>query len=101
MVTKEQVMEVLKQQCMDPELGISLVDLGLIYGVKVEKDVVKVKMTLTTVGCPLVGMMQGDVKEKVGAMKGVKEVEVEIVWDPPWTPARISAEGKKKLGFEG
>ena len=98
MVTKEQVMEVLKQ-CMDPELGISLVDLGLIYDVKVEKDEVKINMTLTTVGCPLVGMMRGDVKEKVGAMKGVKEVEVEIVWDPPWTPERISAEGKKKLGF--
>ena len=99
MVTKEEVMEVLKQ-CMDPELGISIVDLGLIYDVKVEKEgKVKIKMTLTTVGCPLVGMIRGDVKEKVGAMKGVKDVEVELVWDPPWTPERISVEGKKKLGF--
>lgn len=99
MVTKEDVMKVLKE-CYDPEIGISLVDLGLIYDVKVDKDKVNIKMTLTTPGCPMHAFMVQDVQEKVKAMKGVKEVNVELVWDPPWTPDRISKEAKKKLGFE-
>jgi len=92
-------MKVLKE-CYDPEIGISLVDLGLIYDVKVEKDKVNVKMTLTTPGCPMHSFMVQDVREKVNAMKGVKEVKVELVWDPPWSPDRMSKEAKKKLGFK-
>jgi len=80
--------------------GISLVDMGLIYDVKVDKDKVHVKMTLTTPGCPMHAFMVQDVREKVKALKGVKDVKVELVWDPPWTPDRMSKEAKKKLGFK-
>jgi len=99
MVSKEDVMKVLKE-CYDPEIGISLVDLGLIYDVKVQGDKVNIKMTLTTPGCPMHMMMTEDVKEKVGKIKGVNEVNVELVWDPPWTPGRMSKEAKKMLGFK-
>jgi len=98
-VSKEDVMKVLKE-CYDPEIGISLVDLGLIYDVKVDKDKVRIKMTLTTPGCPMHGMMAEDVKEKVSKIKGVKGVNVDIVFDPPWTPDRMSKEAKKMLGFK-
>jgi len=98
-VTKQDVMKVLKE-CYDPEIGISLVDLGLIYDVEVKGDKVHIKMTLTTPGCPMHMMMTEDVKEKVGKIKGVKEVNVELVWDPPWTPDRMSKEAKKMLGFK-
>jgi len=98
-VSKEDVMKVLKE-CYDPEIGISLVDLGLIYDVKVDKDKVRIKMTLTTPGCPMHAMMAEDVKEKVNKIKGVKSVNIDIVFDPPWTPDRMSKEAKKMLGFK-
>jgi len=98
MVTKQDVMKALRK-CYDPEIGISIVDLGLIYDVKVDKDRVHVKMTLTTPGCPMHAFMVNDSREKVKSIKGVKDVEVELVWDPPWTPDRMSKEVRKKLGF--
>ena len=88
------------KECYDPEMGISLVDLGLIYDVKVDKDKVRIKMTLTNPGCPMHSMMTEGVKEKISKMKGVKSVNVEVVFDPPWTPDRMSKEAKKMLGFE-
>jgi len=99
MVSKEDVMKALRE-CYDPEIGISLVDLGLIYDIKVDKNKVHIRMTLTTPGCPMHSFMVQDVREKVKQIKGVKEVEVELVWDPPWTPDRMSDEVKKKLGFK-
>lgn len=98
MVTKQDVMKALRK-CYDPEIGISIVDLGLIYDVKVDKDKVHVKMTLTTPGCPMHSFMVNDAREKVKSIRGVKDVEVELVWDPPWTPDRMSKEAKKRLGF--
>jgi len=98
MVSKEDVMKVLKE-CYDPELGISLVDLGLIYDVQVKNDKVIIKMTLTTPGCPMHSFMVNEVEEKVKNIKGVKDVKVDLVWDPPWTPDRMSKELRKKLGF--
>jgi FeS assembly SUF system protein len=98
-VSKEDVMKVLKE-CYDPEIGISLVDLGLIYDVKVDKDKVRIKMTLTTPGCPMHSMMAEDVKEKVSKIKGVKSVNIDLVFDPPWTPDKMSEEAKKMLGFK-
>ena len=98
MVNKEDVMKVLRQ-CYDPEIGISLVDLGLIYDVKVDGDKVHIKMTLTTPGCPMHSHMTQDVENKVKNMKGVKDVKVELVWDPPWTPERMTKEVRKKLGL--
>ena len=99
MVTKEDVMKTLRE-CYDPEIGISLVDLGLIYDVKVDKDKVHIKMTLTTPGCPMHSFMVQDVREKVKQIKGVKDVQVELIWDPPWTPDRMSEEVKEKVGFK-
>ena len=98
MVEKEQVMEALKG-CVDPEIGMNLVELGLIYDVIIDKDKVTVRMTLTTPGCPMANMILGEVEEKVKNIKGVGAVEVEIVWDPPWNPERMTEEAKAKLGF--
>jgi len=99
MITKQDVMKVLKE-CYDPEIGISLVDLGLIYDVQVKNDKVHIKMTLTTPGCPMHAHMVNDVEQKMKKIKGVKGVKIELVWDPPWTPDRMSKEAKKNLGFE-
>lgn len=95
-VTKEEVIEVLKT-CYDPEIPINIIDLGLVYGIEVKGDLVHIKMTLTMPGCPMGELIVENVKRKVEALDGVKEVEVELVWDPPWTPDRISEESMKKI----
>jgi metal-sulfur cluster biosynthetic enzyme len=88
------------REIIDPELGINLVDLGLIYEVKVEKKGhVEVKMTLTSIGCPLAGFFAMQVEEKVKSVKGVKEAHVHVVWEPAWTPEMMSKEAKKALGI--
>ena len=98
-ITQEQVMDSLKQ-CMDPEVPINIVDLGLIYGVKITEDnKVDVKLTMTTRGCPLHETLVSDVKRYVNKVSGVNDVNVEIVWDPPWTPDKMSEEAKKKLNI--
>ncbi len=74
---------------LDPELGMSIVDLGLVYGVEVRDAVVRVTMTLTTPGCPLHGAMTGWVRETVMLVPGVENVDVQLTFDPPWTPERI------------
>lgn len=99
MVTKEDVMEVLKD-CYDPEIPINVVDLGLIYDVQVDNDKVDIKMTLTAPGCPMHGIISQDIKQRVEEIEGIKEANVLIVWDPPWTPDRMSKDAKKLLGFE-
>ena len=98
-ITQEQVMDSLKQ-CMDPEVPINIVDLGLIYGVKITEDnKVDVKLTMTTRGCPLHETLVSDVKRYVNKVSGVNDVNVEIVWDPPWTPDKMSEGAKKKLNI--
>lgn len=112
MAVKEEVLARLKE-VIDPELGINIVDLGLIYEVKVEKaklgtgggkqetgQHVEVKMTLTTIGCPLAGFLASEVEEKVKSMKGVKDVHVHVVWEPPWKPEMMSEGAKKALGIQ-
>jgi metal-sulfur cluster biosynthetic enzyme len=74
---------------LDPELGMSVVDLGLIYDVQVEAGRVRITMTLTTQGCPLHDSMAEWVRQAVGRIPGVDEVEVAITFDPPWTPDRM------------
>ncbi|MFA5077291.1 MAG: metal-sulfur cluster assembly factor [Candidatus Micrarchaeia archaeon] len=105
MPSKNAILEKLKE-VIDPELGVNLVDLGLFYEVKVEKPKkkgesahVEVKMTLTTIGCPLAGFFAMQVEEKVKSIPGVKDVHVHVVWDPPWTPERMSKEAKQTLGY--
>ncbi|SES87555.1 Metal-sulfur cluster biosynthetic enzyme [Methanococcoides vulcani] len=93
MVTKEDVMEVLKK-CYDPEIPINIVDLRLVYDVDVEGDQANIKMTLTTPGCPMAAMILDNIKQKVESIDGIKKAEIELVWDPPWTPDRISKNAK-------
>ena len=98
MVTEEEVMNVLKQ-CYDPEIPVNIVDLGLIYGVSIEDKTVDVDMTLTSPGCPMHSLIARDVKQKLETIPGLEKVNVRVVWDPPWTPDRMSEEAKKTLGM--
>ncbi len=100
MVSKEQVLDALRN-VYDPEIPINIVDLGLIYGVSLREDtgVVHIKMTLTAPGCPLTNLILADVKNTVKSLDGVNDVELELVFDPPWTPDMISGDAKKRLGF--
>jgi len=97
MIEKKTVMAVLKK-CYDPEMPINIVDLGLIYDIGVRNSKVNIKMTLTSPGCPMQFYIVEDVKKKVSKIGGVKGVDVEIVFDPPWSPDRMSKTAKKKLG---
>ena len=98
MVTKEQIYEAL-QDCYDPEIPVNIVDLGLVYDVEVEDDTVAVKMTLTTPGCGMGGMIASNAQSLIMEIPGVKEANVDLVWDPPWDPSRISEEARQKLGI--
>jgi len=100
MVTQDDVLNALRE-VYDPEIPISVVDLGLIYDVEVEGSKVNVKMTMTTPGCPLHSTMTRDVQRKIESLEGVDEANVELVWEPRWTPERISDEAKRRLGFGG
>ena len=94
---EEKVLDVLKR-VVDPELGVDIVNLGLIYDVRVEGDSVYVKMTLTSPFCPIGPIIVSRVEEELRSA-GFKNVDVEIVFDPPWTPERMSEEAKIKLGW--
>lgn len=87
------------RECYDPEIPVNLVDLGLIYDVKIIDDWVGVKMTLTSQGCGMSGMISQNVRNRVLRIPGVKEADVRIVWQPAWTPAMMSVEAKKRLGM--
>lgn len=99
MVTEEAVLEVLKS-VYDPEIPINIVDMGLIYGIEVKGDHVNIKMTLTAPHCPMGALIAENVKQKVETIDGVSEAEVELVWDPPWSPDRILKESMKQLTEE-
>jgi len=99
-VSTEQIKNSLKQ-CMDPEVPLSIVDMGLIYGIDVsDNNDVNIKMTMTTKGCPLHDTMVDDVTRYTKKVPGVNNVQVDIVWDPPWTMDKMSDEAKAKMkGF--
>jgi len=100
-VNEDQVRDSLKQ-CMDPEVPLSIIDMGLIYGIDVtENNDVNIKMTMTTKGCPLHETMVDDVKRYAKKVSGVNNVDVEIVWDPPWTMDKMSDEAKAKMKTMG
>lgn len=100
MIIKKQIEEVLRS-IPDPEIGVSLADLGLIYNIDVDHKTggVEILMTLTTIGCPLFEQIASPIREAVGKIPGVKEVEITLTFEPPWTPDRMSAEAKAQLGF--
>jgi FeS assembly SUF system protein len=96
--TYDMVIEALKE-IYDPEIPVNIYDLGLIYGVDVVSDHVVVSMTLTTPNCPVAESMPGEVEMRVGAVPGVGSAEVNLVWDPPWDPQKMSDEAKLELGM--
>jgi metal-sulfur cluster biosynthetic enzyme len=97
--TKDEVVEALRR-VEDPELGMDIVELGLLYDVEVEGPKVKVIHSLTSMGCPAGPMIQEDIHGTVeSAFPDVRDVEIELTWDPPWTPERMSDDAKFILGF--
>jgi len=107
-VTEEEVLSALKQ-CYDPEIPVNIVDLGLIYGVRLEaaageqgneKQDVAVDLTLTSQGCPSHVMIGEQVKARLEQLPGIRSASVNVVWTPPWTPERLSPDARKQLGIE-
>jgi metal-sulfur cluster biosynthetic enzyme len=98
MPSHEEVMEALRE-VEDPELGMDIVELGLLYDVAIEGSKVKVMHSLTSMGCPAGPMIQESIYDAVQSVPGVDAVEVELTWDPPWTPEKMSEDAKFILGF--
>ncbi|MGN6556144.1 MAG: iron-sulfur cluster assembly protein, partial [Verrucomicrobiota bacterium] len=103
-VTEEQVWDALKS-CFDPEIPVNIVDLGLVYSMQLERrptgtSAVQVKMTLTAPGCGMGGVIAGDAQQKLLALPGMEEANVEIVWEPQWHHSMITEQGRKVLGIE-
>jgi metal-sulfur cluster biosynthetic enzyme len=103
-VTRDDVLSALKQ-CNDPEIPVNIVDLGLIYDVRFEttedgKQDVTVDMTPTAQGCPAHVQIGEQVKSRLEQLPGIRNAHVNVVWTPPWTPERLSADARKQLGIE-
>jgi phenylacetate-CoA oxygenase PaaJ subunit len=84
-------------QVEDPEMPINIVDLGLVYGVTVDGGRVQVNLTFTAMGCPATDLLVADIRERLLAEPGVEAVDINVVWNPPWTSARLSAAGREAL----
>lgn len=98
-VLDEDVVRVIKT-CYDPEIPVNIYELGLIYQIRVNaRGEVKVNMTLTSPNCPAAQSLPAEVKQKVAEINEVTDVNVEIVWDPPWSPSRMSEAARLELGF--
>jgi probable FeS assembly SUF system protein SufT len=102
-IDEARVWEVLKT-CYDPEIPVNIVDLGLVYDLQIDPAVegakVAVQMTLTAPGCGMGPVIAREAQQKISQLSGVADADVQVVWDPPWSPAMISEEGKRKLGME-
>lgn len=99
-ITEDEVYSALRK-CMDPEIPVNIVELGLVYGVQVkpENNNVDITMTMTTRGCPLHDTLVSDVKRYVGKINGIGNVDVQIVWDPPWSIEKMDPGAREKMGF--
>ncbi len=96
---KQQIIEVL-QTVYDPEIPVNIYEIGLIYGIDIDpSNAVKIQMTLTSPACPVAGTLPGEVESKVAGAEGVSSAQVDLVWDPPWTPAKMSEAAKLQLGM--
>ncbi len=100
MVTTEQVWNALRQ-VTDPEYPLSIVDLGMVYDVAVQDGDVHLTITFTAIGCPAIDMIIADIKEAVHRLPGVTNLNVEVVWNPPWTKEKISERGREILQYYG
>jgi metal-sulfur cluster biosynthetic enzyme len=99
MLTQDEIYEVLRE-CYDPELPVNVVDLGLIYNVVIENGGVNVQMTLTAPGCSMGAMIATEIEDKLLGIPDCERAQVEIVWDPPWTPHRMSETARQQLGLD-
>ena len=95
---EEEVLKMLKT-VFDPEIPVNVYDLGLIYKIDIQGDVCNIEMTLTAPGCPAADFLVEDIRQKVGSVEGIREVNVNIVFEPEWTQDRMSEEAKLELGF--
>lgn len=95
---REKIITVLKE-ITDPEIDISVWDLGLIYDVSFKNGEAVIKMTLTAPGCPFMVQLTDQVKERIEALAGIEKVKVDLVFDPPWSPEKMTEKGRKKLGW--
>ncbi|MDO8451864.1 MAG: iron-sulfur cluster assembly protein [bacterium] len=99
MSTIDEVQKIL-QTIPDPELGVSLWDLGLIYDISIDRGgSVRILMTLTTLGCPLFDEIAGSIRKQVGALPKISAVDVDLTFEPPWNSDRMTQTGKEQLGF--
>jgi len=98
MVSEETVLETIKQ-IIDPEIGINIVDMGLIYGVDINNTNVDITMTLTSPGCPAGGQIINGTQHVTQQMEGVDEVNINVVWTPRWSPEMMSEDAKDELGI--
>jgi FeS assembly SUF system protein len=98
-VTLRDKIEETLQTVRDPEIPVSIMELGLVYELKIDKDIVWITMTLTAPACPVAGEIINEVQQKVEAIEGVKQVHVTLTFDPPWTKDMMSEEAKLELGF--
>lgn len=98
-ITKDQVIDVLRT-IFDPEIPVNIWDLGLIYELDEATHDVQIKMTLTAMGCPIGPMIAGEIENKLQAI-GVENVKVDFVWSPPWTPERLTPDGREQLQMMG
>ncbi len=97
--TKEQILKKL-EEVLDPELNISIVDLGLVYDVKIDKKNIKIVMTLTTIGCPLISLIEKEIKSKLEELGfEEKDIEIELTFDPPWSMDKMTEKAKAILGI--
>ena len=97
-VKPEDVIEVLRQ-CYDPEIPVNIVDLGLIYDISIKPERVDLKMTLTALGCPMAAEVMTDVRDHLLTLPGISDAGVDIVYEPVWTPERMSEEARWELGM--
>jgi metal-sulfur cluster biosynthetic enzyme len=95
---REQILAALGK-VLDPEVGIDIVSLGLVYGIDIVADRVRIQMTMTSPACPLAEQLLADVEASLRDIKGVADIAVELVWDPPWSPARMSRQAREALGW--
>ena len=88
------------QTCSDPEIPVNIYELGLVYGIEIsDSSEVRIRMTLTAPNCPVAASLPREVESKVNAIEGVKSAQVDIVWDPPWSPGKMSESAKLQLGM--
>lgn len=98
MENEERVRECL-QQVYDPELGVNIEALGLIYDIQCQPDQIYIRMTLTTPGCPMHDTIVGGVERVLKDQMKINDIQVDVVWDPPWSPDKMSQEAKEMLGY--